>query len=92
MSVDQRPGRRLLARALGGIAGALVGLVGNYLPYRWVTAAGGSYPVEPTTMVAVAIGILLGVEAADRLGKRAAPVLAAVLGVFLALAIGLLAR
>jgi len=93
MTADPADRRRAwLARGLGGLAGAALGLVANYLPYRLVTEAGGSYPVEPTTLVVVALGIFGGVELSDRLGRRAAPVLAAALGVLLAVAIVLAAR
>ena len=49
-------------------AGALLGFIFNYALYVGV---GASYPVEPTTFVAVGVGSFLALKLADRFMVRA---------------------
>lgn len=91
MSADADPRRARLARVLGWIAGGIAGFLANYLAWSAAVDRGVPWPAEPTTFVAFVAGAFGGMAAADRLGARAAPILATVLAVLLVVAVAVAA-
>ncbi len=83
MSDDEDP-RRRISTALGGLSGGLLALLINYGIFEiW----GASYPVQPTSFVAILVGAFGGMAMSDRLGDRAFRILGITTGFVVALAL-----
>ncbi|MEM9071602.1 MAG: hypothetical protein AAGE52_24050 [Myxococcota bacterium] len=76
--------RRRIAVGLGWVSGAVLVLLLNYILF---VVVGDSYPVEPTSFVAVVVGAFGGMAVADRLGDRAFRILGITTGFVVALAL-----
>lgn len=80
----ERDGRQRMATVFGFLAGGSLALLVNYVISLVV---GPGYPVQVSTFVACIAGAFGGMAVADRLGRRAFPVLAVSAGILLAVAL-----